>query len=233
MKIKTLVAAVAATALSGAAFADIYNGPNPYDPGFGFDTPTEASWGGWTRGDAGTVYAEWDSFTDASYGTATDRTSAPDVGTAGVSDAFLGWNSGVFVSSTRNLYSFGVDQAYTISLTPTAALADSPTRVVLQVETWGIEIGSVLLNGVAPTTSLQTFNGVIETSIGPATDFNNLFVWELSAAPTSFDFALTSPVHTSFAQVAIDIAPVPEPGTYAMLMAGLGAIGALVRRRRR
>lgn len=36
----------------------------------------------------------------------------------------------------------------------------------------------------------------------------------------------------SFAQAAIDIAvPIPEPGEWAMLLAGLGLMGTIVRRR--
>ncbi|HNR10631.1 hypothetical protein [Nitrosomonas sp. H1_AOB3] len=38
--------------LSGQAAADISNSPNPYDAGYGFDTPDEAGWGGWMRGGA-------------------------------------------------------------------------------------------------------------------------------------------------------------------------------------
>jgi hypothetical protein len=225
---------IAALAVAGTAWADISNGPNPYLPGYGFDTPTEATWGGWTRGTAGTVYAEWDRFSDASYGGSTDRTAAPDVGSANASGASLGWNSGVFVSSTTNLYSFSVDEAFSISLASTTDLGSTPIRVVLQVETWGVALTGALLNGVAPTLVSQTFAGVIDTSIGEAFDYNLLYVWDLAAAPTSYAFALTSPVHTSLTQVAIDIAaaPVPEPGTYAMLLAGLGIVASLARRRR-
>lgn len=236
MKLKHLCL-VASLATLGTAWADTDNGPDPYLSGYGFDTPTEAAWGGWTRGSAGTVYAEWDRFDDASYpGT---RTAAPDLGSANASNANLGWNSGVFVSSTNNLYSFSVDEAYTIDLGSTTDLGSTAIRVALQVETWGVAPTGALLNGVAPTLVAQTFAGLIDTSIGEAFDYNTLYLWDLAAAPANFAFALTSPVHTSLAQVAVDIASapiptqVPEPGTYAMLAGGLAVIGAYTRRRRK
>lgn len=60
-KLATLATLLAAS----PAFADFTNGPDPYAAGYGFDTPTEASWGGWNRGDANTIYAEWDTFVDS------------------------------------------------------------------------------------------------------------------------------------------------------------------------
>ncbi|MGZ8218609.1 hypothetical protein [Methylomagnum sp.] len=51
-------------AVSGQVFADTSGGPNPYAAGYGFDPPSEASWGGWVRGAAGTLYAEWDVLSD-------------------------------------------------------------------------------------------------------------------------------------------------------------------------
>ncbi|WP_446810655.1 hypothetical protein ACH50O_03495 [Methylomonas sp. 2BW1-5-20] len=98
----TLIASL--MAVSGIAAADLTNGPDPYATGYGFDTPTEAAWGGWNRGDAGTLYAEWDSFVDSSYpGT---RTAAPDIGSAGTSNAYLGWNAGTFVSRLGQFVQF-------------------------------------------------------------------------------------------------------------------------------
>ncbi len=228
-KLATLATLLAAS----PAFADFTNGPDPYAAGYGFDTPTEASWGGWNRGDANTIYAEWDTFVDSSYpGT---RTAAPDVGSSGTSDANIGWNSASFAAGTGNLYSFSAAEIFQVNLTGTAI--SGPVRAVLQTEGWGtdFDLASVLLNGVAPTVSTTTyFEGGYASSFGEVDLVQRLFIWDLASAPTSyvFDFATPGP-HTSLAQVAVDIAaaPVPEPETYAMLAAGLGLVGWQVRRR--
>ncbi|SFW15521.1 PEP-CTERM sorting domain-containing protein [Nitrosovibrio sp. Nv17] len=255
MKLKA-IAVAAGLVLAGPALADYGNGPDPYAPGYGFDTPTEASWGGWTRGDAGTVYAEWDSFTGGSAGTGSREA---DYGFLGANTATLSWNN-AFVAGSGNLYAFsGTVQSYTINVTPTTAFS-GPVTVALQFETWGtpIDYNSVKLNGLAPSNvgtgptppppgegfpsnpvwidipGDVTYFGPTSSSIGAVDLSQYLAVWTLDSAPASFDFAFNSTyVHQSFAQVAVDIAaaPIPEPGEWAMLLAGLGLMGAIVRRR--
>lgn len=224
-KLATLAALLAAS----PAFADTTNGPDPYAPGYGFDTPTEASWGGWNRGDADTTYAEWDTFIDSSYpGT---RTAAPDLGNTNASNANISWNSGTFPAGSGNLYSFSVAEIFQLSLDSSIT---GPVRVVLQTETWGNTIDSMLLNGLAPSFSQTMFNGLTMTDAVGEVDLKQiLYYWDLAAAPTSYVFDFTTPVHTTVAQIAVDIAaaPVPEPETYAMLAAGLGLVGWQVRRR--
>ena len=232
LKLATLAALLAAS----PAFADGLNGPDPYAAGFGFDTPTEASWGGWNRGDANTLYAEWDTFVDSSFpGT---RTAAPDVGASGTSDANLGWNNGTFAAGSGNLYNFGTAEIFQVIAT--GGPASGPVRAVLQTESWGTEfdLSSILLNGMAPTSSAVTFTDpAYESTFGVVTLTQRLFIWDMASTTGSytFDLASTGP-HMSLAQVAIDIAaaptaPVPEPETYAMLLAGLGLVGWQVRRR--
>jgi hypothetical protein len=89
--LQRLTLAAGLLAAVGPAWADIARGPDPYGAGFGLDKPDAAPWGRWTRGDAGTLYAEWDNFSDASHGGAADRTAAPDLGSFGTSSAWLGW----------------------------------------------------------------------------------------------------------------------------------------------
>lgn len=221
-------------ASSGLTMADTLNGPDPYAAGYGFDTPTTASWGGWDRGDAGTIYAEWDTFTDASYGTATDRTAAPTLGSSGTTTAYLGWNSGTFAAGSGNLYSFSVPEVFQANITGT--VTGSPIRVALQTEEWGmpIDTSSVLLNGVAPTSSSVTYTDpAYPSSFGAVTLTQRLFYWDLASAPGSYQIGFdTGAEHSmSLAQVAVDIgsvAAVPVPAAvwlFGSALAGMGVIG--------
>jgi hypothetical protein len=237
---------------ASSALADLTHGPDPYAPGFGFDRPHEAAWGGWTRGAVGTLWAEWDSFRDDSHGTATDRTAAPGftgaptlagivldptgtVGSANVTNPHLAWSAGTFVAGSGNLYSFTQPQSYSARVTGAVGAAPA-TRAVLQVEAWGNPLArNPTLNGIAPTQWLLTYSrSDYPTSFGPVLLEHLLFIWDLpqTALPSAtdtyrFDFGLTTP-HQSLAQVAIDIAPVPVPPALALLgsaLAGLGVIG--------
>ncbi|MGD7036088.1 Kelch repeat-containing protein [Methylotuvimicrobium buryatense] len=221
-----LTLSAAFLSVSGLAAADIQNGPNPYNPGYGFDAPHAASWGGWARGDAGTLYAEWDTFIDASYGTATDRTAAPDVGEANVSDAFAAWSAGTFVAGSGNLYSFSVPQNYNFSVTGNVGMGQ--VRAVLQFEASGIQMNydSIKLNNLAPTFTEKTFyDDAFPSSMGPTDLVHYLAIWDLPAEPVTYNFSFNSPPHQSLTQVAIDIAaaslfdhdlepgPTPDPDT--------------------
>jgi len=234
----TLIASL--MAVSGIAAADLTNGPDPYATGYGFDTPTEAAWGGWNRGDAGTLYAEWDSFVDSSYpGT---RTAAPDIGSAGTSNAYLGWNAGTFVAGSGNLYSFSVVEKFAATIA--GSVAAGPLRAALQFETWGMpaDYSSILLNGVAPTFTAQTFDDTnYLSSFGNVELIQYLAYWDLSAAASSYVFTFSSKEPSlSLGQVALDIGPntasgpvssVPLPA--AVWMFGTGFMGMLGLSRRK
>ena len=192
----------------GAGMADTSLGPNPYQPGFGFDQPQEAEWGGWSREAAGALYAEWDIFKDGSHGGAEDRTAAPDLGQAGVTSAWLGWNVGTFVSSTMNLYSFSVPEIIRVNLA--GAPATGPIRVALQVESQGdgsLDAKYLRLNGLGPAAVSQSFKGTFPSSMGPAVLVHQLVLWDFAQAPESFEIDFTAPMHTTIRQVAVDIGP--------------------------
>lgn len=234
--ISRLASLTLAFAFSASAFADTTNAPDPYAAGFGFDKPEEASWGEWTRGVGDSLYAEWDTFLEASYpGT---RTAAADVGSYGATDVNANWNSGTFAAGSGNLYSFSVTESFAFNLTDSTPIA-GPVRAVLQTEGWGIDIdtATVLLNGVAPTVSNVTYvDNNYNSSFGVVSLTQRQFSWDLGSAPSNYNFTFSSLGHSlSLAQVAVDIgqvAAVPEPQTYAMMLGGLVALSAMVRRRR-
>jgi hypothetical protein len=216
---------------SGPALADLINGPDPYAPGYGFDLPQEAAWGGWSRGDAGTLYAEWDSFSDASHGTASDRTAAPDVGNAGTSSAVFGWNTGTAVDGNGNLNNTSSSLALYIDIPESVAIQPDTNRVraVLQFETWGneVEYDNILLNGVEPTQLAWTFSDAgfeLPVTQEPAFLIQVLAYWDFFTAPAGFSFDLTAIAETSFTQAAVDISSVPEPATLWLMATGIGAV---------
>jgi len=223
--------ATALLMVSTLSIADIANGPNPYAPGFGFDTPQEASWGLWTRGSAGSLYAEWDTFVDASYGASNDRTAAPGVGSSGTSDAWLGWNQGTFVAGSGNLYSFTVPELFAAEVTGSTT---GNVRVALQIETWGMPLDAtaVDVNGQGPTYHTLTYTDPAHpSSLGPVTLDQHLFYWDLAAAP-SYAFQFSGGPHLSLAQVAIDVGvPVPLPPAFGLMGAALASLGIIGRRR--
>lgn len=217
-----LTLSAAFISVSGLASADISNNPNPYAPGFGFDAPHEASWGGWTRGDAGTLYAEWDTFSDVSY--PGPRTAAPDVGRANTTDAYARWNPGVFIAGSGNLYSFTVPQSYTFSVTGNVGVGPI-IRAALQFETWAqqMDYASIALNGLAPTHSESTYiDPNYPSPFGPVPLVQYLAIWDLPAELGTYNFTFNSTrPHQSLAQVSVDIAAVPVPGAVWLMGSAL------------
>lgn len=232
-----LAALAVAAAAAAPALADSTNGPDPYAAGYGFDTPQTAPWGAWTRGVGDSIYAEWDTFVEASYAGA--RTAAADVGSYNASDVHAGWNAGTFPAGSGNLYSFSVSEQFTLNLTNTTL--SGPIRAVLQTEGWGmdIDLSSVKLNGIAATSSALTYSEPnYQSSFGAVALNQRTFIWELDAAPTSYQFYFdTGSQHSmSLAQVSVDIgqvAAVPEPSQWALMLCGMAAVAGIVRRRQR
>lgn len=239
---ETILAAACAATLCASivAQADTATAPDPYGPGFGFDRPEEAAatWGGWSRGDAGTSYAEWDQFAAGP-----GNTRAPDLGSAGTAGASLGWNAGTFIAGSGNLYNFSGVEVFTLSITP-ATTFDGPVSIALQTETWGTPlefdslggaVSAVSLNGAQWQTKTVTYEQDGFASIfGPVLLQQVLFTWTLDAAASDYTFVLQGGPHMSFTQAAVDIGPAPVPVPGAVWLLGSALVGmAGVRRQRR
>ncbi|MEM7564072.1 MAG: VPLPA-CTERM sorting domain-containing protein, partial [Pseudomonadota bacterium] len=217
------------------ALADLTNGPDPYAAGFGFDTPTEAGWG-WDRGDAGTIYAEWEHWAGAS------NPTAPDVGVSGTPSATFGWNPGTFPASSGNLYSFSGTEIFDIDIDGSNGPSSGPVLVTLQTETWGNDIGydnvgnpipgSILLNGAGPTSTTVTYlDPAYSSSFGPVALTQTLFTWALGSSASNYDFDLAGGPHMSFAQVAVDVGAVPIPAAALLFISGVLGLFGVSRRR--
>lgn len=171
-------------------------------------------------------------------------------------DAILKRLSGTFYPASFGLYSFSTDSTFSFTV---ADAVDGLGKVTLQsfvsVDTsQGVE--GLLHSGYLPTLS---YNGGTQklvaaytlTSVSggvgmdgspleasPSNPNYGYFSWDLSGVSGSVDsftinFGLD--VHSSALAFQVDqslAAPVPEPESYALMLAGLGAVALLARRRK-
>lgn len=194
--------------MTGVSIADTSTGIDPYATGKGFETPSEAIWGGWSRGDEGSFYAEWDVFDDASYGTDSDQTAAPDRGNFNAEDSFLQWGAGSFITGGGNLYSFSVPQNFLIRTEESTP--GNELRVILQIETQGVALNntSVTLSGRSPDFQTVTFTDPhLSSPAGETELIHTLYYWDLTEAEAKADyqFEFSGDAHMSLSQVAVDI----------------------------
>lgn len=184
----------------------------------------------WTRGDSGSLYAEWDVF-----GAITGN--SPDVGSAHLDSAIISETTGAsFVTSGGNIYGFGAPAAFTLNLDSgvTGPATGSQVDVHLQLVTQGtgLDLGSVLLNGhsgaggLVSSEPLGGFGGALDTY---------LFSWTLAAVDNwSFHFNAQE-THLSLDKVAVDVgevAAVPLPAAAWLFGSCLSGLIAVRRSRR-
>lgn len=232
-----VIVCAAALLASPLVQADFANGPDPYSAGFGFETPGEAVWGGWNRGDSGTLYAEWDEF-------GASNPSAPDVGVAGAGTATFAWNPGTFATGAGNLYNFGSTQVFTITMAGSVGSDSGPVTVALQAETWGTPLEQtgegaalppVTLNGLSWDSKLVTYQDPsFASAFGPVLLEQVLFLWTFDTPLTAYEFVLQGGPHMSFAQAAVDIgpSPVPLPAAAWLLASAIAPVAGFARRQR-
>jgi hypothetical protein len=168
----------------------------------------------------GSSYAEWTIF-DA-YPTAT----VPNIAGSGSVTETTGAG---FLTGGGNIYSFAAPTAFTASL---ASGGTGPVDVWLRIGTLGTApLDSASLNGVAAS-RVETYNLALGGMGGDEKE--SYWKWTLATVPASYTFSFGAQSSSmSLDQVALYAAPVPEPGAWAMLLAGLAGVGVIARRRAR
>lgn len=172
--------------------------------------------------EAGSSYAEWNVI--LSY--PVDNT--PDIAGAGTLTELTG---GAFTTSGGNVYGLGGPTSFQLNL---AGATTGTWEVYLRIATQGsIALDEATLNGVSATRVL-TYDSTITGGFGGA-EQESLWKWTLvGTGDWTFNFGAAA-AHMSLDQVAVyavQLTPaVPEPQTWALLGAGLGAMGLLRRRR--
>ena len=208
------------------AMGDASIGIDPYGEGSGFDRPSEATWGGWSRCQAGTLFAEWDQFVDASYGTDTDGSGAPlaadgSKAQCGTQSAFLAWSTEA--PAPRFAYSQGT-YLYNLSnggqggetrfrLEATGDLAPGLTRVALQIETRSYPVGeaTLALNGQKPSLSAIRLEKDTTLNGRAAKVYHQLVIWNLPKAPEALRITFVTEPHTVVQLVTLDAGPLNAP----------------------
>ncbi len=213
-----------------------------FPPPDAFQDPATATWGGWTRGSAGTLHAGWNVFDSTA-----DR--IPDLGQHNLNTALLlANNPGAFVTGSRNIYSLVDVNDFTGLFVPTA-LAAGRFTVAVQIAVLGSDLNatSLLLNGLPWTsrTVLAAGTGLAPPGVGApngGVDNQYLFLWSGFERLTDRDlFALefrALSVHNSLDALRIDVGPapvlpptppapvnVPIPGGVGLLAGMLGLVG--------
>jgi hypothetical protein len=211
-------AAVAAFTLNtmGGALAAIGVWDGAAGPGSGIGDNATHPWIASATG----PYAEWNIFNVYP----TDAT--PDIAGAGSITETTG---GGFLTSGGNVYSFSAATDFDVTLS--GATAAPSYNVYLRIASLGTEaLPTATLNGIAAT-AVETFSGAASQGL----EKELLWTWTGVAPGSTYTFNFgASGSSLSLDQVAVyatGVAAVPEPGTWALMAAGLVAIGAIARRR--
>lgn len=127
---------------------------------------------------------------------------------------------------------------FTFSLVPNAGVGLSAQSVM--VSSFGTSLSTIALylgsfTSLGALTGAPIGAGVVETKTGMFSTTDNLYLdFSQLAANTAYTMVVSGDAvgRSSYTSI-IQLAPVPEPETYAMLLAGLGVMGFVARRKSR
>ncbi len=191
-----------------------------------FVTPSE-----WTRGDTGTLYAEWDIFDGYPLST------TPDIGSSNITSTTLTETTGTaFLTGGGNIYGFSAATFFTLDVDSNASGTQGNTgnqSINLQLRVLGTDIdtSSITLGGTAGSVSLLE-----EIPLGGfgGTQRDYLISWN-STQVDNFAFAFNAASsHMSLDRLALDIGPsaavsaVPVPAAawlFGSALLGLAGVG--------
>lgn len=187
------------------------------------------------RGDTGTFHSAWADFTGTTE-------VAPDfAGSLGTISELTGTSS---VTGSQNIYNAAMASQFNLEFTVPAAT----DFLLLQVVTQGTELdyGSVALSYDAPVSGPTTLPYDLTESLGSealggfgGSKVGTAFEWDVSELDLD-EFSLgfnAAGAHLSLDEVVLDygtsqtLSPIPEPASFAWLVALAGFAGVLLRRR--
>lgn len=176
-----------------------------------FQDPGTAAWGGWDRGDAGTIYTHWAVIDQLPFD------GSPDISNSGSAAAGLQTNNpGGFITGGGlggNIYSFSDTPDFTAYTAPSVSLT-GPVTVAMQIKVLGTDLDtdSVTLGigglATAATSITTLFQGDAGGAFG-GLDKEYLFTWDLASEELGgyiFDFNATGS-SMSLDELAFDIGP--------------------------
>ncbi len=206
-----------------------------------FEDPAGAAWGGWNRGDTGTVYAHWEEF-DACVNAGGFCTplpdDVPDAGASGFDSATVITNNpGAFITGNGlggNIYSFSDTPDFDVIIDPDSNHVSGPVTAALQVAVVGtdLDFSSILLNGQAFNSVTTLATGMAGGPFGGAVN-EYLFLWSMLGSEAAYAFDLTALGSSmSLDALSVDIGPAPVPIPAAVWLLGSGLLGLVTISRR-
>jgi PEP-CTERM motif len=135
----------------------------------------------------------------------------------------VGFNNLMFAFEQRHSNTAARESIVQVSVDNGGSFVDAQTFTANAGDTWFTR--SVDLSSFAgASNNANLLIRVVASFTGESTQYD--------ASRTTSTYGTSSTYRFDMVTLSGDVAPIPEPGTYALMLAGLGAVGFLARRRR-